>query len=63
MHVCHRGWSVRTSLMRRVTHRHQEFLSFLTHVARVYPTGELHLVMDNYATHKHAKVKHSAPSP
>jgi len=38
-------------------HRHQEFLAFLTHVARTYPEVELHLVMDNYTTHKHAKVK------
>ena len=38
-------------------HRHQEFLVFLTHVARAYPKVELHLVMDNYATHKHAEVK------
>ncbi|HYP61018.1 MAG TPA: IS630 family transposase, partial [Thermomicrobiales bacterium] len=38
-------------------HRHQEFLAFLKHVARAYPTGELHLVMDNYATHKRAEVR------
>ena len=38
-------------------HRHQEFLAFLKHVARAYPDLELHLVMDNYTTHKHAKVK------
>lgn len=38
-------------------HRHQEFLVFLKHLARAYPDVELHLVMDNYATHKHAKVK------
>ena len=38
-------------------HRHQEFLSFLKHVARAYPGVELHLVMDNYTTHKHAKVR------
>jgi len=37
-------------------HRHQEFLAFLKHVARAYPDVELHLVMDNYTTHKHAKV-------
>lgn len=37
-------------------HRHQEFLAFLKHVARSYPDRELHLVMDNYATHKHADV-------
>ncbi len=38
-------------------HRHQEFLTFLKHVARAYPDTQLHLVMDNYATHKHPKVK------
>ena len=38
-------------------HRHQEFLAFLKHVARAYPDGELHLVMDNYATHKRSEVK------
>ena len=34
-------------------HRHQEFLAFLRQVTRAYPAGELHLVMDNYAAHKH----------
>jgi transposase len=38
-------------------HRHQEFLAFLKHVARAYPNRELHLVMDNYATHKRPEVK------
>lgn len=38
-------------------HRHQEFLVFLRQVARAYPEVELHLVMDNYAAHKHAEVK------
>jgi transposase len=38
-------------------HRHQEFLAFLKHVARSYPSQELHLVMDNYATHKRPEVK------
>ena len=38
-------------------HRHQEFLVFLKHVARAYPDRELHLVMDNYATHKKAEVR------
>jgi transposase len=32
-------------------HRHQEFLAFLKHVARAYPDRQLHLIMDNYATH------------
>jgi transposase len=38
-------------------HRHQEFLAFLKHVARAYPDQDLHLVMDNYATHKRPEVK------
>jgi transposase len=38
-------------------HRHQEFLAFLRHLARAYPDQQLHLIMDNYATHKHPKVK------
>lgn len=45
----------------RPRHRHQEFLVFLRHVARAYPddgTGRrLHLIMDNYAAHKHPAVK------
>lgn len=38
-------------------HRHQEFLSFLKHVARAYPDQELRLVMDNYAAHKKQEVR------
>jgi transposase len=38
-------------------HRHQEFLGFLKHLARAYPDQQLHLVMDNYAAHKHPNVK------
>ena len=39
-------------------HRHQEFLNFLKHIEANVPDGlDLHLVVDNYATHKHAKVK------
>jgi transposase len=38
-------------------HRHQEFLAFLKHVARVYPDRELHLVMDNYAAHKRIEIR------
>jgi len=38
-------------------HRHQELLLFLKHVARAYPGRELHLVMDNYATHKRPEIK------
>jgi transposase len=38
-------------------HRHQEFLRFLKQVAKAYPRRELHIVCDNYATHKHPVVK------
>lgn len=41
----------------RPRHRHQEFLVFLKYVARAYPKQDLHLVMDNYATHKKAEVR------
>lgn len=39
-------------------HRHQEFLRFLRRLDREFP-GEipLHLVMDNYGTHKHPRVR------
>jgi transposase len=39
-------------------HRHQEFLKFLCRLDQEFP-GEvpLHLVMDNYGTHKHPKVQ------
>ena len=38
-------------------HRHQEFLAFLKQVAKAYPRRKLHLVVDNYATHKHPAVR------
>jgi transposase len=38
-------------------HRHQEFLRFLKQVAKAYPRVKLHVVCDNYATHKHPAVK------
>jgi transposase len=38
-------------------HRHQEWLEFLKHIDRETPSEkDLHLVLDNYATHKHPKV-------
>jgi len=37
-------------------HRAEEFLSFLRLVARTYPRRELHIVLDNYSTHKHRDV-------
>jgi transposase len=38
-------------------HRHQEFLAFLRQVAAAYPRRELHVVVDNLATHKHPAVR------
>ncbi len=39
-------------------HRHDEFLGFLKKLDRQTPKGlALHLIVDNYATHKHAKVQ------
>jgi transposase len=38
-------------------HRHREFLKFLKKVAAAYPGTGLHVVCDNYATHKHADVR------
>ena len=39
-------------------HRHQEFLAFLRHIDASVPQAlDVHLIVDNYATHKHAKVK------
>ena len=37
-------------------HTNVEFLSFLKQVARAYPRVPLHVVCDNYATHKHPNV-------
>src|ERR1700728_2354591 len=39
-------------------HRHQEFIRFLNKINRGPPAApELHLIVDNYATHKHPKVR------
>jgi putative transposase len=39
-------------------HRHQEFLGFLRAIeAAVPPDLDVHLIVDNYRTHKHAKVR------
>jgi putative transposase len=39
-------------------HRHQEFLAFLRHIEANAPAQrDVHLVVDNLATHKHPKVK------
>lgn len=39
-------------------HRHQEWLKFLRVIAQLTPPEkEVHLIVDNYATHKHPKVQ------
>ena len=38
-------------------HGKAEFLDFLKRVARAYPRRELHVVLDNYHTHKHADIE------
>ena len=39
-------------------HRHQEYLQFLRHIdANVPDDLDIHLVVDNYSTHKHAAIK------
>ena len=39
-------------------HRHQEFLKFLRRLDREFPPHlDLHLILDNYGTHKHPNVK------
>jgi transposase len=42
----------------KARHRHQEFIAFLNDIEGAVPAElELHLILDNYATHKHPKVK------
>jgi len=38
-------------------HTHLQFLDFLKLVAKTHPRVKLHVICDNYATHKHPKVK------
>jgi transposase len=39
-------------------HRHQEFIRFLKKIDADVPAGrELHLIVDNYGTHKHSRVE------
>jgi transposase len=39
-------------------HRHQEFIRFLKRIDGEVPAGlDLHLIVDNYGTHKHPRVK------
>jgi len=42
----------------RKRHRHQEFLDFLRAIDQAVPAAlDIHVILDNYATHKHPKVK------
>lgn len=42
----------------KARHRHQEFLSFLRHIESNVPEDlDIHVVLDNYGSHKHPKVK------
>ncbi|HTI69409.1 MAG TPA: IS630 family transposase [Candidatus Limnocylindria bacterium] len=42
----------------RRRHRHQEFLAFLRHLDQSVPAElDLHLIVDNYSTHKHPQVR------
>jgi len=39
-------------------HRHQEFIRFLNTIERKVPAGKIvHVILDNYAAHKHPKVR------
>jgi putative transposase len=39
-------------------HRHQEYLNFLKHIEQNVPTKlDVHVIVDNYATHKYPSVK------
>jgi transposase len=42
----------------RDRHRHDEFLKFMRTVDKQVPKGlAVHMILDNYATHKHPDVK------
>ena len=44
-------------------HRHQEWLKFLQQIDAETPAGrELHLILDNYATHKVARARKNLPN-
>lgn len=39
-------------------HRYQEFIRFLNTIKAEVPAGKaIHVILDNYATHKHPKVR------
>ncbi len=47
----------------RQRHRHQEYLGFLREIEKNVPeTLEVHIIVDNYATHKHPRDVHFTPT-
>ena len=45
-------------------HRHQEWIKFLNQIDRETPADlDIHLIVDNYATHKHPKVEACSGAP
>lgn len=36
--------------------RSAEFIEFLTHICKAYPTGRIHIILDNYSIHKSRSV-------
>jgi transposase/transposase-like protein len=44
-------------------HRSQEFIAFMNQLLRAYPSGELHVILDNVSSHDSAEVKkwHNQP--
>ena len=45
-------------------HRHQEFIRFLNAIEAAVPAGKIvHVILDNYAAHKHPKVRRLARPP
>lgn len=45
-------------------HRSKEFIAFMNHLLRAYPSGELHIILDNVSSHDSKQVKdwHKQPS-
>lgn len=45
-------------------HRSREFLAFMNHLLRAYPTGEIHVILDNVITHRSKEVQawHAQPN-
>ena len=60
IHVRTRGPTESANVIGRCSkrHRHKEFLAFLRLIDRETPPGlDLHLILGNYATHNHPKIR------